>query len=266
MIKRIFTSEWIKLGRPGTILGWMGPVVWFALMGTYFNFSDAAEQAGQFRGPFGIAPGPEQLAAPDGWVIGIHSSASFIGLIALALFATNIAREYEKGTIRILLVAEPRRLKLMAGKLLALASFALLICAGATVLTMGMSLALAPGEGVVTDAWLTGQGALEVLKGFVNIGLATIVWGLIGGVLAILLRSAAISISIGVGFLFIFEILIGQFAPDIGNRLPATILGAFAAGGTPTIDYAMAMIMTAVYGIASLGVSLAVFIRRDVTD
>ena len=265
-MNRIFTSEWIKLGRPGTILGWMGPVVWFALMGTYFNFADAAEQAGQFRGPFGIAPGLEQLAAPDGWVIGIHSSASFIGLIALALFATNIAREYEKGTIRILLVAEPRRFKLMGGKLLALSSFSFLICAGATVLTMGMSLALAPVEGVAVDAWMTWQGALEVLKGLVNISVATIVWGLIGGVLALLVRSAAISISIGVGFLFIFEILIGQFAPDIGNRLPATVLGAFAAGGTFFIDYAMAMIMTAVYGGASLIITLVVFIRRDVTD
>lgn len=265
-MNRIFTSEWIKLGRLGTILGWMGPVVWFALMGTYFNFSDAASQAGQFRGPFGIAPGPEQLAAPGGWIIGLYSSASFIGLVALALFATNIAREYEKGTIRILLVAEPRRLKLMVGMLLALSSYALLICAGATVLTMAMSLALAPGESIAIDAWLTWQGALEVLKGFVNIGVATIVWGLIGGVLALLLRSAAISISIGVGFLFIFEILIGQFAPEIGNRLPATILGAFAAGGTPTIDYTMAMIMTLVYGGASLLVTLAVFRQRDVTD
>jgi ABC-2 type transport system permease protein len=265
-MNRIFMSEWIKLGRPGTILGWIGPVVWFALMGTYFNFSDAAEQAGQYRGPFGIAPGLEQLAAPDGWIIGIHSSASFIGLIALALFATNIAREYEKGTIRILLVSEPRRLTLMTGKLLALASFALIICAGATILTMGMSLALAPVEGVATDAWLTGQGALEVLKGFVNIGLATIVWGLIGGVLALLVRSAAISISVGVGFLFIFEILIGQFAPDIGNRLPATILGALAAGGTFFIEYTTAMIMTVVYGGASLLITLAVFRRRDVTD
>jgi ABC-2 type transport system permease protein len=266
VIKRIFASEWIKLGRPGTILGWMGPVAWFALMGTYFNFTDAAEQAGQFRGPFGIAPGPEQLAAPDGWIIGIHSSASFIGLIALALFATNIAREYERGTIRILLVSEPHRLMLMTGKLLALSSFALIICAGATLLTMGMSLAMAPGEGIAVDAWLTGQGALEVLKGFVNIGLATIVWGLIGGVLALLVRSAAISISVGVGFLFIFEILIGQFAPDIGNRLPATVLGALASGGTLNIEYITAMIMTLVYGGASLIVTMAVFRRRDVTD
>jgi ABC-2 type transport system permease protein len=266
MISRIFTSEWIKLAKPATILGWMLPVVCFSLMGTYFNFSDAAEQAGQFRGPFGIAPGPEQLAAPAGWIIGIYSSASFIGLIALALFATNIAREYEKGTIRILLVAEPRRFQLIIGKLLALSSFALVICAVATVLTMLTSFAFAPGEGIAVDAWLTGEGGLEVLKGFVNIGLATIVWGLIGGVLAILMRSAAISISIGVGFLFIFELLIGQFAPDVGNRLPATILGALAAGGTFSIEYTTAMIMTVVYGAASLIVMMAVFVRRDVTD
>jgi ABC-2 type transport system permease protein len=263
---RVFSSEWFKIARPANVLGWMGPVVLFAFMGTIFNFMDASTNAGQFRGPFGIAPGLEQLAAPDGWIIGIHSASSFIGLIALAIFATNLARDYEKGTIRILLVTEPNRFRFFTGKLLALSSFVVLITAGATIVTMLASLALAPGENIPVDAWLSWQGIRELLVGFANISLATIIWGLIGGVLAITTRSAAISISAGVGFLLIFELLIGQFAETVGTKLPATVLGSLASGGTLTIEYSTALLLSLTYGAASVILASLIFLRRDVTD
>lgn len=265
-MNRVFSSEWLKIARPSTMLGWMAPVVLFAFMGTMFNFMDAATDAGQFRGPFGIAPGLEQLAATDGWIIGIHSASSFIGLIALAIFATNIARDYEKGTIRILLVAEPNRFRLFFGKLLALSSFVVVITAAAAVVTALVSLALAPGENIPVDAWLSWAGVRDLLIGFGNISLATIIWGLIGGVLAILTRSAAISISAGVGFLLIFEILIGQFVESVGTKLPATVLGALASGGTFVVEYPTALILSLAYGAASIIIASSIFVRRDVTD
>jgi len=265
-MNRVFSSEWLKIARPANILGWMGPVVLFAFMGTMFNFMDAATDAGQFRGPFGIAPGLEQLAAPDGWIIGIYSASSFIGLIALAIYATNIARDYEKGTIRILLVAEPNRFRLFIGKLFALSSFVVVITAGAAVATILASLALAPGENIPMDAWFSWQGIRELFIGFANISLATIIWGLIGGVLAITTRSAAISISAGVGFLLIFELLLVQFAESVGTKLPATVLGSLASGGTPSIEYATALMLSLAYGTASFIIASQIFLRRDVTD
>jgi len=265
-MKRVFLSEWLKIARPVTVLSWMAPVALFAFVGTMFNFMDAATNAGQFRGPFGIAPGPEQLAATDGWIIGIHSSSSFIGLIAMAIFATNMARDYEKGTIRILLVTEPNRLLLFAGKLLTLSALVVLITAVAAVVTMLSSLAIAPGENISVDAWLSWRGARDVFIGFGNMALATVIWGLIGGVLAIVTRSAAISISIGVGFLFIFELLIVQFAESIGTKLPATVLGSLAYGGTPTVEYSTGLVLSLAYGVVCIIVAASIFIRRDVTD
>ena len=265
-MNRVFKSEWLKIARPKTVLAWMAPVVLFAFMGTMFNFMDAATGAGEFRGPFGIAPGPEQLAASDGWIIGIYSASSFIGLIALAIFATNIARDYEKGTIRILLVVEPNRFRLFMGKLLALSSLVVIITGGAAVVTVLASLGLAPGENISVDAWLSWQGIRDLLIGFANISLATIIWGLIGGVLAITTRSAAISISAGVGFLLIFELLIAQFVESVGTKLPATVLGALASGGTFTVEYSTALIISLVYGAASVILSTLIFVRRDVTD
>jgi ABC-type transport system involved in multi-copper enzyme maturation permease subunit len=265
-MNRVFLSEWLKIARPATVLAWMAPVMIFSFMGTLFNFMDATTRAGEFRGPFGIAPGPEQLAAPGGWIIGIYSASSFIGLIALVIFAINIARDYEKGTIRILLVAEPSRFRLFMGKLLALSTLVIVITAGAAVVTMLASLILAPGENIPIGAWLSWQGIRELLIGFANISLATIIWGLIGSILAITTRSSAISISIGVGFMLIFELLIGQFAESIATKLPATVLGALASGGTITIEYSTALILSLAYGVVSVIVASLIFIRRDVTD
>lgn len=266
MMSRVLASEWLKIGRPSIVLAWLGPVVIFAFMGTMFNFMDAATNAGGFRGPFGIAPGIEELAAPDGWIIGIHSASSFIGVISLAIFAINIARDYERGTIRMLFVVEPNRFRLFYGKLLALSILILLITAGAAVITLLTSLALAPGENISRDAWLSWQGLGALLIGFAHMSLATIIWGLIGGVLAVVTRSAAISISAGVGFLLIFELLIGQFAESVGTKLPATVLGALASGGTPTIEYSTALILSLAYGAVSIIIASLIFIRRDVTE
>jgi len=265
-MERVFSSEWLKIARPTAVLAWMAPAVLFAFMGTMFNFMDAATEAGDTRGPFGIAPGLEELAAPDGWIIGIHAASSFIGLIALSIFATNIARDYEKGTIRILFVAEPHRSRVFFGKLFALSTFVVVITAGAAVITILASLALAPGENISRDAWLSWQGIRELMIGFAHMSLATIIWGFIGGVLAIITRSAAISISAGVGFLLIFELLIGQFAEAVGMKLPATVLGALASGGTSTIEYSTALLLSLTYGAASLIIASLLFIRRDVTE
>jgi ABC-type transport system involved in multi-copper enzyme maturation permease subunit len=263
---RVFLSEWLKIARPINLLGWMAPVVLFSFMGTVFNFMDASTNAGQFRGPFGIAPGLEQLAAPDGWIIGIYSASSFIGVIALTIFVTYLARDYEKGTIRILLVTESNRLRLLVGKLLALSAFVVLITLGAALVTVATSFAMAPTENIAVDAWLSWQGLQELLVGFANMSLATIIWGLIGGVLAITTRSATISISAGVGFLLIFELLIAQFVESVGEKLPATLLGALASGGNLEIEYTSALVLSIAYGVVSFVIASLVFTRRDVTD
>ena len=84
--------------------------------------------------------------------------------------------------------------------------------------------------------------------------------------LAITTRSAAIFKSAGVGFLLIFELLIANFVESVGNKLPATVLGALASGGTFTIEYSMAILISLAYGAASIVIASLVFIRRDVTD
>ena len=136
----------------------------------------------------------------------------------------------------------------------------------ATVVSMGMSMALAPAQDISTDAWLTSSGITEALATFGNIAIAAVIWGLIGAILAMITRSAAASIAIGVGFFMIFENLLGQFVESISPYFPGSALNSFASGGTSDLTYSAAIILVIVYGLASLAATFLIFIKRDVTD
>ena len=64
-----------------------------------------------------------ELEQPDGLVHGVVDVSTLIGIVALCLFAGAFASEYSQGTLRNLLVREPRRAQLLCGKFLALALF-----------------------------------------------------------------------------------------------------------------------------------------------
>lgn len=263
---RAFMSEWVKLGRPFFILAGAGSIVGFTVISTAILFQAAATEAGEKRGPFAGVPRPAELAKADGLVAGLDFGATFIGLVALAIFATNVAQEFERGTIRLLLVAEPRRLVVLGGKFVALASFLTLAVGAATLVTIAAAFALAPAQDISTDAWTSTDAIPEALSAFVNAAIATIVWGLIGGALAMVTRSAAPAISIGVGFLLIFENLVGNVSEAATEWLPASVLSDFTRGGTPAVSYETAAILVTIYGAACISASALIFTRRDVTD
>jgi ABC-2 type transport system permease protein len=93
--------------------------------------------------------------------------AAFYGIVALALFASNLAGEFNKGTLRMLFVTEPHRLKVLAGKLLALSSF--VAAAIAATLASASALALmASRVGVETAAWWTTDGLAAIGAAYIT--------------------------------------------------------------------------------------------------
>lgn len=263
---RAYLSEWIKIRRPAFILGWAGSIVIFTIISTLFVFMAADGGGGEIHRPPGAAIGIEQLAESGGWIVGLEVASTFIGIIALAFFAVAVAREFNTGMVRHLLVVEPRRYLLLSGKLLALATFIVIVVVVATLVVMGMSLLLAPTLDISTDAWLSSSGISEVLVTFGNTAAAAIIWGLIGATLAMVTRSSAASIAAGVGFFMIFEGLLSQFAESVSYYFPGAALNSFVAGGTANLDYSAAAILVAVYGLACVATTFLIFTKRDVTD
>lgn len=210
-------------------------------------------------GPLG---GAADLAGADGAIAALSTAINLIGIVAIALFSLSVARDFEWSTIRNLLVGQPRRATLLSGKLLAVAGFVVIGVVAAGLVAVLLAVALAPGQDIRTDTW-TVTAALGTLG---TTAIAAILYGLVGAVLAMLTRSAAMSITIGVAYLLVIENLLGLVWDSAGEWLPAGIFSVLATGGTDLVSIEKTVVLSVGYAILGLTVMYLVFMRRDVTD
>ena len=84
--------------------------------------------------------------------------------------------------------------------------------------------------------------------------------------LAVLTRSSAIAIGIGLGFLLVVEGLISIVAPNSSSYLPGGTLDTLAAGGNDQLAWGAALGLVVLYGVIAATVSLAVFRTRDIVS
>ena len=262
---RAFKSEWLKLRRPGMVLGGLGAMIGFSILAIVLNLTRLNSSA-VVPGPGGRAAGltAVQVAANTGFATLTSISATFMGVVALAVCAIAIGMEYSNGTLRNLLVREPSRLRLLGGKLLALASFVTLgvvLAYGAALVT---ALILVPTHDISTAAWFTSEGVQSLLKGAGNLLLATLVWGALGAVLALVLRSTASALSIGLVYVLVVEQVILLAWSDGAKWLPGQLISAIAQGGTSVITYGNALLLVGTFIVAALIATGALFRRRDV--
>ena len=273
---RAFRSEWIKLSRRNTLLGFGGAMIGFTLLFTFMAFkSVGGTDVGLDEGGAETFVTQAVLSLPDGSLFAITQMVSFLGIIALALFASSLAGEFNKGTIRMLFVTEPNRLKLLAGKLSALASFIAVGVAATLLASVGFGALLASGAGVDTAAWWTTDGLSAMGAAYVNVTGAALVTALMGAAIAVLTRSAAIAISVGAAYFVLGEALIGAFWKPLGEWGPSAVATVVATGGAAGMNlgaprsgvaFATAALLALCYGLVSVAVSAMVVARRDVTS
>ncbi len=261
-----FRSELVKLLRLTTIFGYAAAASGFTIMLTVVSILNADNPSG--HGP-GNRDGVslETLAEPGGYLAGFESASSFLGIVALALFASSIAAEFSTGTIRALLTIDSRRRSLLAGKVVGLAFALMAVVTFAALVGATIAFVIAGPQGVETSAWATVDGLSEGLSIWANSVIATIVWGLFGALIAMISRSAALSISAGVAYFLIGEqFILHSLWPSTADWLPAGVLDTLAVGGTDTLSYTGAIALAGLYAVVAYVASSAVFERRDVTD
>ncbi len=204
------------------------------------------------------------VAASTGFARRIVFTAPFLGLVALAVCAVAVGTEYSHGTLRNLLVRQPARLRLLTGKLLALGTFVMMAVVASYGVGLATALLLVPGHGISASAWFTSAGVQSLLSTAGDLLLATLAWAAIGAVLAIVFRSAAAAISVGLGYLLVGETLLSNVWSGGNQWLPRELLVALALGGTPEVAYARALVLIGLYLVMALGVAAALFRQRDV--
>jgi ABC-2 type transport system permease protein len=267
-MRNAFRSELIRIWRPSFLLGGIGVMAGFAAVVSIFIFTSAKNATAAQPPGLGQGPGSytiAQIAAPGGFLTALGTVSRLSGVILLAMWAIAMATDYSTGLIRILVQAQPNRIKLMAGKITALAVFTVLAATVTTLVVILLARPLARLEGIQVTAWKTDFPS-HLLRGYFDFTLAVLVYGLIGLMLAVLTRSSALAIGIGIGFLLVVEGLITIVASGASSYLPGGTLNTLAVGGNNQLSWGAAFGLAILYGTIAASVSLFVFRSRDITS
>jgi len=261
---RVLFAELHKLRRPSLFFGTMGAVLFFsALFSSLLFLLIDSPQGNADRGRM---ISREVLSLATGGVQGFATVGTFLGIIALCVFAAQTAQEYTYGTLRNLLVRQPNRFLILLGKLKAMSIFAIVMVILSAIVSIGASVILAPRAKVSTELWFSGDGRQAIIQTFVNVLISVIGFGTIGMILGLILRSPISAISIGVLWLLIVENLVIAVKNSAENWLPGAQLAAIAQGGTLTVSYSHALLVGGAYVLVGAITSTALFVRRDVSN
>lgn len=261
----VVRSELTRLGQRRTLLAWFGLMALFALM-INAVMASVVGQAGASGLPTpGVAfPTRQELESPSGVMAGLSAASSMFGVVTLSFWAWFTAQDYSSGLIRLLVAAEPRRWRLLAGKVVAL----LLVTAIATTVAAVANLMAAPmvgASGISTAAWGTDAPSI-VAQAWAHTYLSQIVWGVLGLAIAVVSRSAVVAVAIGAGYVLLVESMLKMADGVPSDWLLGSTLNAIASGGTASVSFSAALALGAAYVIVGLTLAGLVLTRRDVTD
>jgi hypothetical protein len=88
-------------------------------------------------------------------------------------------------------------------------------------------------------------------------------YGVLGTALAIILRSPALAVAVGVAYALPGEAIINRLWDNGDRWLPGQLLNALARGGTTTTSYTHALLTAIIYTAIVATGTLALFQRRD---
>jgi len=259
---RTFQAELLKLRRRRILIfATLGALV-FSLI-TTLAVVLSAEPAGSGQRPDGRSPTIESLSGAAGIAEPFSIGVSFLGILVLVLFIANFAGEFSQGTFRTLLMRQPRRLGLLAGKMGALLVFAAGTLALAALFSVITSLIVAPSQDIATSSWLTLDGAGELASTYATALLGVCAWATLGAALAVLVRSAPIALGIGIAWSGPFEHITMDVWAAATQWFPGLLLEAWAVGGTTDVSASRAGLMLCIYVAIAAAAAGMVFRRRD---
>jgi ABC-2 type transport system permease protein len=193
------------------------------------------------------------------------SAVSFAGTFLFVVFVGVVAVEFSRGTFRTMLLHQPRRIRLLAGKMAALLAFAAAVLAAAEALTWVAARLIAPSQGVATGAWLSADALGQGLADYGSVLFWVSGYALLGMTLAVLVRSVPVALAIGIAWAGPFEHLLQDAWNPAQRFFPGLLLEAFVAGGTSDVSMTRAFLTVAVYVVIAAAVAATTFTRRDVT-
>ena len=237
MILAAFRSEWIKLRRPTLLYGTYAGLAAAASLFAILIFTQANNQPEANGG----LPNLAELAQPNGLVHGLSRAVILLGVVAFGLAAAQIAGEYGLGTLRQLLVRQPRRPVLLVGKYLAVVTFMVGAVLFAAVVAMGVSVVMAHARHIPTAAWFSSTGISDLTRALADLMLATVGYATLGLAIGLFLRSSVFAVVAGLAWILAIESVITRIFSGATGWLPGTLLEIIGQGGAANVSFSHAV-------------------------
>ncbi|HVV31068.1 MAG TPA: ABC transporter permease subunit [Mycobacteriales bacterium] len=260
----VIRAELLKLRRRSVVVAVAGVVPLLAVISTVVLFANAGSGSPDTGPQAEFNPTLGQLGESGGMTRGFVAAASFLGLLVLITFVASVANEWGQGTLRALLVREPRRLRLLAGKAVALLlvtaiAFVLALVAGSVA-----AYVMAAVRDVPTGAWLGAGGWRTTGGDWLRSVLSVGCYGLIGLALGSLVRSTTVGIAIAFAWFFPFEHILQNNWAGAGRWFPGLLFEAVATDGNDVTSFGRALALGAVVVAVIVAVACVDLRRRDV--
>lgn len=263
---RAIRSELLKFRRWSVLAG-AGVMILASAFIAYLTFHQITSGATGSE----LTPLIQAFSTPQGLITVVGQARSLIIAIALIIVTANIAAEWSQGTLRNLLVREPGRLRLLAGKMLALLLFVIISAALTLLISAALIIAAAQSQRISTAAWTSSEGMRVFLIFFGNEVLCLVGISLLGMLIAVLARSTGAAVGIALVYVLVPEGLIAMVWRDgaewlpvrVFNYLPGSIVPA-AVGPTPPQGYTAALLTALLWMVSFTVVSAVAFRRQDI--
>ncbi len=253
---RAFRSELIKLGRWSVLGGGIAMIA--AVVGWSYLVMGQIKMAGK------------ALPTAQGLITLLGGAQPLLIAIAIIAVTANIAAEWAQGTLRNLLVREPGRLRLLAGKMTALLLFVTLSAALALLAGAGITLLAAPSHGIATAPWTSSDGVNAFFSFFGNELLGLLGVSLLGMFIAVLTRSLSAAVGISLAYVLVVEGLVEAVWPAGAQWFPVHLFGylqgtaSHMGYGLPPMGYNADLIAALLWMAGFIVVSAVLFRLRDV--
>jgi len=225
----------------------------------------AAKPAAQADPAGSFDPTVESLSAAGGGTAVFQYLAAFMGTLMFVLFTGLLAAEHARGTYRTMLLRQPNRPALLAGKLAALLTYAGTLVALLEIV-MWVAGRFEAGIGDVSTAKWTSADAIPAALGDYLTVLAWVIgYAVYALALATLLRSVPLALAVGIGWAGPIEHIVSDSWTSAHRWFPGLLLEEVGQGGTGLVSLARALGTTAAYVAVAAAVTVLVFRRRDVT-
>jgi ABC-2 type transport system permease protein len=254
-------SELVKLRRRRVLLVTAVSTLIFSIGSTAIVLVSAPRTAN----PAGRGVTLASLAEAGGGTEVFTTAVSFAGTFLFVVFVGAVAVEFSRGTFRTMLLHEPRRLRLLAGKMAGLLLFAAVVLAASEALTWVAARLLAPSQEIATVEWVSAAALGDALTDYASVLFWITGYALLGMTVAVLVRSVPLALGIGIAWAGPVEHIV-QDAWSTADRLfPGLLLEEFVAGGTSAVSASRAFLTVTAYVLIAVVIAATSFARRDVT-